>query len=107
MESTQQHADVPQERPQPPDAGSPYLAAVHRAWREVCATTEPRSDALRLALHALARDARARGLAVQSLLKALDQLTKPPTPADAATPGFERVREWAGTEVIRAYYGGR
>ncbi|GLC23797.1 hypothetical protein [Roseisolibacter agri] len=107
MESIQQQTDVPPERPESRDVASPYLAAVHRAWRDVCTTTEPRSDTLRLALHALARDARARGLGVQSLLKLLDQLTKPRSPADAATPGFDRVREWAGTEVIRAYYGGR
>ena len=105
MESTQSNADVRPARPELRDAASPYLAAVHHAWREVCATSEPRSDALRLALHALARDARARGLAVSALLRMLDQLTKPRSPADAETPGFDRVREWAGTEVIRAYYG--
>ena len=83
---------------------SPYLDAVRRAWRSVAADVDPRIDALALALHAFARDGRARGASVESLLRALDRLAHPPI--GEPEPGFTYVREWAGTEVIRAYYAG-
>ena len=82
----------------------PYLDAVRRAWRSVAADVDPRIDALALALHAFARDGRARGASVESLLRALDRLAHPPI--GEPEPGFTYVREWAGTEVIRAYYTG-
>src|SRR5206468_3838045 len=51
-----------------PTAKGPYLSAVRDAWRNACLLREPRSPALDLALRAFARDGRARGASVGSLL---------------------------------------
>jgi hypothetical protein len=92
--------------PPPPVARSPYVDAVRRAWRATAADVDPRTDALVLALHALARDARARGASIGSVLRVLDRLAPGVVGGDDSEPGFDRVRDWAGTQVIRAYYGG-
>ena len=84
---------------------SPYVDAVRRAWRLTGAASDPHTDALRLALHALGKDGRARGASITSLLQALDRLAGTRAPRHDTEPGFDRVREWAGTELIRAYYG--
>ena len=86
-------------------ARTPYLDLVRQAWRATAADTDPRADRLALALHAFARDGRARGAPVESLLGALDRLSRWVGHVDDVEPGFERVRDWAGTVVIRAYYG--
>lgn len=85
-------------------ARGPYLDAVRRAWRATTVDLDPRSDALALALHAFAKDGRARGASVESLLRALDRLARASAGRDEREPGFAAVREWAGTQVIRAYY---
>lgn len=84
---------------------SPYLDLVRRAWRATPDDVDPRTGALALALSAFAKDGRARGATVESLLHALDRLTRSVAGRDESEPGFARVREWAGTQVIRAYYG--
>jgi hypothetical protein len=76
------------------------LAEVRQAWRAARRRTDPHAEGLARALHAFARDGRARGAPVAALLQALDGLVR----RDDGEPGFERVREWAGTQVIRAYY---
>lgn len=90
-----------------PDAGtSPGAPAVNQAvlceaWQRARAAADPRGEALAQALCAVAREARAGGAPVTALLRALDRLAA----ADGgAAAGFARVRAWAGTEVIRAYF---
>lgn len=84
---------------------SPALDAVRRAWRATPADVDPRTEALAGALRALAREGHARGATVESLLCALDRLTRWVGAADELEPGFGIVRDWAGTVVIRAYFG--
>jgi hypothetical protein len=81
---------------------SPYLRAVRRAWRAAPRGSDPRGIALSLALRAYAKDGRARGAPVEALLRALDRLTHPAL--GDAPPEAAPVREWAGVEIIRAYY---
>lgn len=76
------------------------LAEVRQAWRVARRGPDPHADGFAQALRAFARDGRARGASVAALLRALDGLVR----RDDGEPGFERVREWAGTQVIRAYY---
>jgi hypothetical protein len=64
---------------------------------------DPRHPRSRLALAAYARDGRARGVAVQTLLRALDTVVAPERGGDAALD-FGGAREVAGTMLIRAYY---
>jgi hypothetical protein len=78
----------------------PGLASVRLAWREARRSGEPRGEPLAAALRAYARRARAEGASVASLLLALDALAR----RDDGEPDFARVREWAGAEVIRAYF---
>jgi hypothetical protein len=40
------------------------------------------------------------------VLRVLDRLAPGVVGGDDSEPGFDRVRDWAGTQVIRAYYGG-
>lgn len=92
--------------PRDPVGRSHYLGAVRDAWRNARAAHESRSDALILALRMFARDGHARGVPIASLLRSLDSLVRP-EPAELLGPdsdGFDAVRAWAGTEVIRAYY---
>ena len=99
----------PQQQPVPdtpakgPPVKGPYLSAVREAWRTACALRDPRAPALDLALRAFARDGRARGASVGSLLRALDALVRP---TDGGDSGLDvpTLREWAGTQVIRSYY---
>ena len=102
MEPSFDQPPVPHAAPAP---RSPYVDAVRRAWRQASAASDPQTDALRLALNALGKDGRARGASITSLLHALDRLAGTRSPLHEAEPGFDRVREWAGTELIRAYYG--
>jgi hypothetical protein len=97
-----------QQRQQPPAptegaVKSPYLGAVREAWRNACLLSDPRSPALDLALRAFARDGRARGASVGSLLRALDSLVRPPDGKDSGLD-VPMLREWAGTQVIRSFY---
>jgi hypothetical protein len=85
-----------------PAGRSPYLAAVRAAWRQARDGETPFSDGLALALCLFARDGRARGVPVDSLLQTLDTHVRSAT-ADAAEG--ELVRAWVGAHVIRAYYG--
>ena len=71
------------------------------AWERTRARVDPRSEVLADALHTVAREARTRGAPVTALLRALDRLAAMDGGADG---GFARVRAWAGTEIIRAYY---
>jgi hypothetical protein len=89
--------------PREPAARGPYLSAVREAWRRARDSHDPHSDALAFALSVFARDGRARGQSVASLLRTLDSLVRPARGGDAALD-FDNVREWAGTQVIRAYY---
>ena len=91
---------------QPPHEVSPkgpYLSAVREAWRNASLAHDARSPALDLALRAYARDGRARGASVGSLLRALDALVRPHEGGDAGLD-LPTLREWAGTQVIRSYY---
>jgi hypothetical protein len=76
---------------------------VRAAWQEACGRSAPRSPSLARALRDFARDGRARGCSVGSLLRALDTLLPPERGGDAS---LERAaaRAWVGTEVIRSYY---
>ncbi len=99
----------PQEQRHPaarhPDVSvrGPYLSAVREAWRSACLLSDPRAPALDLALRAFARDGRARGASVGSLLRALDALVRPTEGGDAGLD-VPTLREWAGTQVIRSFY---
>ena len=106
------HPMVDPQKPDAPDAAAaapepttrgPYLSAVREAWRTACLRHDLRSPALDLALRAFARDGRARGASVGSLLRALDALVRP---ADGSDSGLDvpTLREWAGTQVIRSFY---
>ena len=83
-----------------------HLDGVRRAWRATADDVDPRGEPLARALRAFAREGRARGALVGALLRALDRLACPLGRDDEPEPGFERVRDWAGTQVIRAYYDG-
>ena len=89
--------------PREPSVRGLYLTAVREAWHRALDAREMRSDGLALALWAYARDGRARGVSVATLLRALDLLVRPVPGRDPA-PDVDRVREWAGTQVICAYY---
>lgn len=93
---------VPRAAPTLPGGRSAYLGAVRVAWRRARAGEEPRADALALALRVFARDGRARGATVESLLRALDGVVRSVDGPEA--DDADRVRDWAGTQVIRAYY---
>jgi len=89
-----------------PASRSPYLAAVRAAWRDALEAQDPRAQALGLALCLFARDGHARGLPVATLLHALDGLVRPARGGDRSElAAVEQLRAWAGTQVIRAYYG--
>lgn len=95
----------PEQQPAPSEWApkGPYLGAVREAWRNACRLSDPRSPALDLALRAFARDGRARGASVGSLLRALDSLVRPPDGGDTELD-VPTLREWAGTQVIRSFY---
>lgn len=93
----------PDARRLPADADSPALTAVREAWTTARRARDEQHPALRRALAAFARDGRARGIPVAALLQALDTLVRPGQGGDP-TLDFQRVREAAGTAVIRAYY---
>ena len=103
MDDPPQQPAVPQPVTPEPGAKGPYLSAVREAWHSACHLRDPRSPALDFALRAFARDGRARGASVGTLLRALDALVRP---ADGSDPGLDAplLREWAGTQVIRSFY---
>ncbi|MDF1503952.1 hypothetical protein [Roseisolibacter sp. H3M3-2] len=90
--------------PHPPHtAAAPAAAAVagvRAAWQLARRDADPHAEPFAQALRAYARDAHAGGVPVSALLQALDGLVR----RDDGEPGFERVREWAGSQVIRAYF---
>jgi hypothetical protein len=97
---------APTERRHTPAAArSPYLAAVREAWQRAHAAHDADDPALALALAAYARDGRARGVPVATLLRALDIVVCPARGGDARL-NFGRARETAGTWLIRSYYQG-
>lgn len=84
-------------------SGSPVpsdLTAVRQAWRQSRPAPDLRSAALAAALRGFACQGREAGMPIATLLRALDALAR----RDDGEAGFERVREWAGTQVIRAYF---
>ena len=87
----------------PADARSRHLLAVKEAWRAARDACQLRDPRLARALAAYAPDGRARGGPVTTLLRALDILLNAPDGAHPALD-FGRMREWAGTLVIRRYY---
>jgi hypothetical protein len=102
-------------RPHAPDASSerrrlpsaargPYLDAVRAAWRSAREVHDRRHPALALALAAFARDGRAREVPVEVLLRALDTIVYPQDGGDTQLD-FSDARDWAGTLLIRRYYG--
>jgi hypothetical protein len=94
---------APERRHTPAAARGPYLAAVRDAWERARAAHDSEHPALCLALAAYARDGRARGVPVEVLLRALDTVVRPERGGDAVLD-FGRVREVAGTQLIRSYY---
>jgi hypothetical protein len=96
---------LPERRHTPAAARSPYLAAVREAWRRAHAAHDADDPALGLALAVYARDGRARGVPVTTLLRALDIVVCPAQGGDAHL-NFGRAREAAGTQLIRSYYRG-
>jgi hypothetical protein len=96
---------LPERRHTPAAARSPYLAAVREAWQRAHAAHDADDPALGLALAAYARDGRARGVPVATLLRALDIVVCPARGGDARL-NFGRAREAAGTWLIRSYYQG-
>jgi hypothetical protein len=93
----------PERRHTPAAARGPYFGAVRDAWRRALAAQDPEHPALRLALAAYACDGRARGVPIETLLRALDTVVRPAQGGDAALD-FGRARERAGTMLIRSYY---
>jgi hypothetical protein len=96
-------APGPERRHTPAVARGPYFGAVREAWRRARDAHDPEHPALGLALAAYARDGRARGVPVQTLLRALDTIVRPHEGGDPALAGGA-LREQAGTLLIRAYY---
>ena len=103
--SAQPAPGLPERRHTPAAARSPYLIAVREAWRRAHASHDADDVALALALAAYARDGRARGVPVATLLRALDIVVCPARGGDARLD-FGRAREVAGTQLIRSYYRG-
>jgi hypothetical protein len=103
----------PERRRVPPEARTPYFTAVREAWRRarhaLPLTAGPGEEGgrrvLALALAAYARDGRARGVPVATLLRALDTVVRP---QDGGDPTLDAggARAWAGSALIRAYYAG-
>jgi hypothetical protein len=97
---------APERRRTPAGARGPYFAAVRRAWRAACEAGDPDRPELALALATFGCDGRARGVPVETLLRALDTIVHE---ADAerlelsAAGTRASAREWAGERVIRAY----
>ena len=102
-ESGAHHAERVERRRTPSAARGPYLLAVRDAWQLARDAGDPHHPALALAMAAYARDGRARGVGVSTLLRALDTVVRPPY---GENPGldFGGAREWAGTMLIRSYY---
>ena len=94
---------LPERRRVPAAARGPYFLALRAAWRTASEARDGEHPALALAVAAFARDGRARGAPVELLLRALDTIVRPQLGGDAALD-FASVREWAGTQLIRAYY---
>lgn len=88
----------------PHAARGPYLDAVRSAWRVAREAHDERHPALALALAAYARDGSAREVPVEVLLRALDTIVYPQHGGDAQLD-FSDARDWAGTLLIRRYYG--
>ena len=86
----------------PTAARGPYLAAVREGWQVARDAGDARQPALALALATYAHDGRARGVRVETLLRALDTVVRPPD--GEGSLDFGDARAWAGTQVIRGYY---
>ena len=86
-----------------PSVPAPELGALCSRWQQVGASLDPRSESLVDALRDLACSARASGTPITAVLRALDRLC---TADRDQAPDFRRVRAWAGSEVIRAYFDG-
>ena len=96
-------AHEPERRHTPAAARGPYFGAVRDAWRLALRAHDAHHPALALAIAAYARDGHARGVPIQTLLRALDTVVRPDRGGDAALD-FGTAREVAGTLLIRSYY---
>ena len=85
-------------------ARGPYLAAVREAWLHARAAFDAAPPGLAFAIAAFARDGCARRIPVETLLRALDVVIGPEAGAVPAGVDHVRVREWAGTHLIRSYF---
>lgn len=86
----------PRERRHTPHtARGPYFGAVREAWRRAREAHDAEHPALRLAVAAYAGDGRARGVPIETLLRALDTVMRP---ADDGHPAL-------ASDAIRAYAG--
>lgn len=82
--------------------GTPF-ERVRDAWAEARERCEPELPALADALRALAHHARARGIPVAEVLKALDAVIRPERGGEPALD-WDHQREIAGRLAIRAFY---
>jgi hypothetical protein len=87
----------------PAECRGPYFGAVREAWRLARAAGDDGRVRLSLALAVYARDGRARGVPVATLLRALDTIVAPHAGGDDALD-YGGARAWAGSALIRAYY---
>lgn len=93
------------ERPAPPaEASGAPLAAVRQAWLTARGAYDATPAAVDRAVAAYARDGRERGAPVETLLRGLDAVIGAEPGVDAEGVDPVRVRQWAGTQLIRAYY---
>jgi hypothetical protein len=96
-------AEPVERRHTPAAARGPYFGAVREAWQVAGRAGNAHHPALALAIAAYARDGHARGVPVQTLLRALDTVVRPERGGEAALD-FGRAREVAGTLLIRSYF---
>ena len=82
--------------------GAPF-DRVRDAWAEARARCDPELPQLAEALRGLARHARAKGIAVAEVLKALDAVIRPERGGEPALD-WDHQREIAGRVAIRAFY---
>jgi hypothetical protein len=97
--------EIPRAAP-PPFHHAPLaaaMAAVRAAWEDATERHAPVYVPFVAALEALAADARAVGVSIVELLKAVDALARPPRGGDDRLD-WDAVRIKAGVHLIRAYY---
>ena len=82
--------------------GAPFHR-VRDAWAEARLRCDPELPELADALRGLARHARAKGIAVAEVLKALDAVIRPERGGEAALD-WDHQREIAGRIAIRSFY---